>query len=228
MQVAPVALLGGTFDPVHYGHLALRATTCGDALGLADVRLVPAGDPPHRGAPVASAAHRAGDAAARGRESPGLVVDAREIARGGKSYTVLTLEELRARRAARPLAAAPRRRRVSRACRRGIAGARSSTLAHVVVVARPGVALDDACRRSSRPMDAPPASTSRRSCFATPAGVHLSCRRSRRSRSRRPRSARSSRAAPTASRRSRGLLPAAVLAYIDQHRPLLDHPPDAT
>ena len=44
---APIALLGGTFDPVHYGHLRF-ADDVRRALGLRKVRLVPAGDPPHR------------------------------------------------------------------------------------------------------------------------------------------------------------------------------------
>jgi len=53
-HAAPIGLLGGTFDPVHYGHLR-AADDVRRALGLAEVRLVPAGDPPHRAAPSASA-----------------------------------------------------------------------------------------------------------------------------------------------------------------------------
>ena len=49
-----LAILGGTFDPVHYGHLRLAAEVMA-ALGLSEVRLVPAGIPPHREPPVASA-----------------------------------------------------------------------------------------------------------------------------------------------------------------------------
>lgn len=137
---APVALLGGTFDPVHHGHLRL-ANDVRRALGLAQVRLVPAGDPPHRGGPRASAADRLAMLERAVRDVPGLAVDAREIARGGKSYTVLTLEELRAEDPGRPLLL--------------IVGADAFhglptwhrwrdlfRLAHVVVVARPGVDLE--------------------------------------------------------------------------------------
>ena len=52
-----IALVGGTFDPVHYGHLRL-ADELQRTLGVADMRLVPAGDPPHRDVPHANAAHR--------------------------------------------------------------------------------------------------------------------------------------------------------------------------
>ncbi|MBA3777406.1 MAG: adenylyltransferase/cytidyltransferase family protein, partial [Betaproteobacteria bacterium] len=53
----PLALLGGTFDPVHYGHLRV-ADEARRALALSSVALVPAGDPPHRSRPVASATDR--------------------------------------------------------------------------------------------------------------------------------------------------------------------------
>lgn len=98
-----LGLLGGTFDPVHYGHLRAAAAVR-QALRLAEVRLVPAGDPPHRAAPVAPAAHRLAMLELALPEFPGLTLDAREIARTGKSYTVLTLEELRAEAPRRPLA----------------------------------------------------------------------------------------------------------------------------
>lgn len=85
---------GGTFDPVHDGHLAI-ARAARDAL-QATVRLMPAADPPHRAPPGANAAHRARmlDLAVAGE--PGLRVDTRELARAGRSYTVDTLRELRA------------------------------------------------------------------------------------------------------------------------------------
>ncbi len=99
---APVALLGGTFDPVHYGHLRF-ADHVRRALDLAEVRLVPAADPPHRPGPAASATDRLAMLRLGVAGFPGLVVDTRELERGGKSYTVLTLEELRRGDAARPL-----------------------------------------------------------------------------------------------------------------------------
>ena len=84
---------GGTFDPVHDGHLAV-AWAARDALD-ARVRLVPAADPPHRAPPGASAVHRARmlDLAVAGE--PGLSVDRRELARGGRSYSIETLRGIR-------------------------------------------------------------------------------------------------------------------------------------
>ncbi|HEY5802119.1 MAG TPA: nicotinate-nucleotide adenylyltransferase [Lysobacter sp.] len=84
---------GGTFDPVHCGHLAV-ARAVRDALG-AQVDLIPAADPPHKGATHADATARARmlDLAVAGE--PGLKVDRRELRRDGPSYTVDTLRELR-------------------------------------------------------------------------------------------------------------------------------------
>ena len=136
----PIALLGGTFDPVHFGHLRL-ADEVRRALGLPELRLVPAGDPPHRDGPRASAAHRLAMLRIGVAGFPGLVADDRELRRGGKSYTVLTLEELRHAFPARPLWLV-----LGADAFRGLPAwhrwREIFTLAHVVVVARPGVALD--------------------------------------------------------------------------------------
>lgn len=88
-----VVLYGGTFDPVHNGHLAI-ARAAAQVLGSA-VYLMPAADPPHRPAPGASAQQRAHmlDLAVAGE--PDLRVDRRELGRDGPSYTVKTLRELR-------------------------------------------------------------------------------------------------------------------------------------
>lgn len=86
-------LYGGTFDPVHCGHLAVADAA--SALLAADVELLPSADPPHRVLPGASATQRAAmlDAAILGH--PRLHVDRRELRRSGPSYSVDTLAEVR-------------------------------------------------------------------------------------------------------------------------------------
>lgn len=74
-----------------------------DALGLAEVRLVPAHVPPHRPQPAASAAHRLALLRLAVRGVPGIRVDDRELGRSGPSYTVDTLAELRVELGRRPL-----------------------------------------------------------------------------------------------------------------------------
>lgn len=90
----PIAILGGTFDPVHLGHLRV-AWEAAEALG-AQVHLMPANTPPHRPAPVADAQQRVRmlELALAGQDR--LVLDTRELRRDGPSYTVDTLHELRA------------------------------------------------------------------------------------------------------------------------------------
>lgn len=97
----PLALLGGTFDPVHIAHLAV-AWEASELLD-AEVRLMPASIPPHRSPPIADATSRVAmlRAALRGQHRLGL--DTRELARGGPSYTVDTLAELRAEEGNRPI-----------------------------------------------------------------------------------------------------------------------------
>lgn len=89
----PLAIFGGTFDPVHVGHLR-AAWEAAAALG-ADVSLVPAKVPPHRPQPVASAEQRAAmlHAALMGQQR--LRLDLRELQRAGPSYTFDTLASLR-------------------------------------------------------------------------------------------------------------------------------------
>lgn len=85
---------GGTFDPVHAGHLSV-AREVRDALD-ANIRFVPAADPPHKDITHADAHARARmlDLAVAGE--PRFKVDRRELRRDGPSYTVDTLRELRA------------------------------------------------------------------------------------------------------------------------------------
>lgn len=85
---------GGTFDPVHVGHMAI-ARAARDALA-ATVRLMPAADPPHRAPPGASAVQRAQMLDLAIADESGLCVDRRELRRDGRSYSIDTLLELRA------------------------------------------------------------------------------------------------------------------------------------
>ena len=91
----PVGVFGGTFDPVHYGHLR-TAFEMLQALRFHEVRFVPCGDPPHRGTTFAGAGLRSRmvDAAIAGQA--GFVSDDRELRRDGPSYSIDTLMELRA------------------------------------------------------------------------------------------------------------------------------------
>ena len=212
---APIGLMGGTFDPVHYGHLR-AADEVRAALGLAEVRLVPAGDPPHRAAPSASAEQRLAMLDLAVAEFPGLIIDPREIAREGKSYTVLTLEELRAEAPARPLvlivgmdafAGFPTWHRWREVF----------ALAHVVVVTRPGATADEAIGGDLRDVWLARATTDASKLESTPAGTIF------------VQSIRPQPISSTVIRRAlahghagvaevRGLLPPAVLAYIDRNQ----------
>ena len=89
-----IGILGGTFDPIHVGHLAL-ARAARDALALDEVRFVPTGQSWQKGQVVAGAAQRLEMVRLTLAGEPGLVVDAREAQRDGPSYTVDTLAELR-------------------------------------------------------------------------------------------------------------------------------------
>jgi nicotinate-nucleotide adenylyltransferase len=90
----PIGIFGGTFDPVHYGHLRL-AEELADAAKLAEVRFVPAGTPPHRSHPGAEARHRVEMARLAIAGNPRFIVDDRETKRSGAAYTFDTLTELR-------------------------------------------------------------------------------------------------------------------------------------
>jgi len=89
-----IGILGGTFDPVHFGHLR-PALDIQQALGLEEVRLVPCNIPPHRPQPVASRAQRVAMLQAAASQHPVLRVDTREFDREGPSYTLDTLKSFR-------------------------------------------------------------------------------------------------------------------------------------
>lgn len=88
-----IGVFGGTFDPIHYGHLRPAFELLED-LSLAEVRLVPANRPPHREPPEAGADVRRRMVEAAIEGIPGLRLDDRELHRKGPSYTVDTLASL--------------------------------------------------------------------------------------------------------------------------------------
>lgn len=92
-MLRPLAILGGTFDPIHNAHLRV-AWEAAEALD-ADVRLLPASVPPHREQPVADARQRAALVRAALVGQTRLTLDTRELRREGPSYTIDTLIELR-------------------------------------------------------------------------------------------------------------------------------------
>ena len=90
----PIAVLGGTFDPIHNGHMRL-AVQMRDHLGLERVLLIPSARPPHRRSPGATPGQRAKWIRVATAGERGLHLDDRELIRPGLSYTVETLESLR-------------------------------------------------------------------------------------------------------------------------------------
>lgn len=143
-----LALVGGTFDPIHYGHLD-AAEAARTALGLRDVLLLPTNDPPHRPSrPHASAYHRFALTALAINDRPGFCVTDLELSRVGRSYTIDTLETLHAQGwqasqlffvlgadAFAEIASWHRFPEVLDA-------------AHFVVIARPGASIEDAAART--------------------------------------------------------------------------------
>jgi nicotinate-nucleotide adenylyltransferase len=95
VSTAPIGILGGTFDPIHFGHLRL-AEELAHNLKLAQVRFIPSGTPPHRAAPHAPAVHRLAMTRLAVAGNPLFTVDARESGRTGPAYTFDTLSEIRA------------------------------------------------------------------------------------------------------------------------------------
>ncbi len=90
----PIGILGGTFDPPHYGHLRL-AQELAQGLGLHEVRFIPAGLPPHRAPPLASPRQRLEMTRLGLEGNPLFSLDEREIIKQTPCYTVETLLDLR-------------------------------------------------------------------------------------------------------------------------------------
>lgn len=140
---APLAVFGGTFNPVHYGHLR-SALELVEALDLAELRLMPSAEPPHRETPACSAEHRAAMVELAVAGEPRLSCDDRELRRPGASYTIDSLGELRAELGtARGLCMV-----IGGDALLGLETwhrwRELLELAHIVVVARPGFALPQA------------------------------------------------------------------------------------
>ncbi len=98
----PIGILGGTFDPIHHGHLR-SALELLEGLELAQVRFIPCHQPPHRASPVASPSQRLAMLRQAVVGQPGFVIDLRELERDGPSYTVDTLTGLRTELGTTPL-----------------------------------------------------------------------------------------------------------------------------
>lgn len=93
-SLLPLGLFGGTFDPVHFGHLRLAEEAIAH-LGLGGVRWLPAGQPPHRGVPQVTAGQRLDMVRRATAGNPRFTVDPAEVEAAAPSYTVHTLERLR-------------------------------------------------------------------------------------------------------------------------------------
>lgn len=89
-----IGLLGGTFDPIHIGHLRIALEVL-EALELRQMRFIPLRDPPHRGVPEVMPQQRYEMVAAAVADEPRFLVDDCELRREGKSYTADTLSGLR-------------------------------------------------------------------------------------------------------------------------------------
>lgn len=138
----PIAALGGTFDPVHFGHLR-TALALHQQLGFSTVHMLTCADPYHKARTCTPAHLRLQMLQAAVAGEPGLLADPRDVVRGGATYTVDTLQSLRQEM--------PKGVHISwvigddaaREMHRWHAWQSIFTLANVLVVARPGVPAPD-------------------------------------------------------------------------------------
>lgn len=165
-----IAMLGGTFDPVHIGHLR-SAIELREQLMLDCVHMVVNRQPPHRQSPGVDGADRLHLLEAAVKELPGIEADSRELMREGPSYSVDTLRSLRAQYS-------------SDACMMMVIGADAAAslnqwheplqlfdYAHIVIIARPGepCELPDSVKALLHGKKA----TSPEALFETPCGQYL-------------------------------------------------------
>jgi nicotinate-nucleotide adenylyltransferase len=136
-----IGIFGGTFDPVHFGHLRAACEVL-EQLELTEVRLVPCGDPAHREPARAGARDRLAMVQLAAAGAPGLVVDDRELHRPGPSYMVDTLDSLRSEVPGAALCLI-----LGMDAFLGLASwsrwQRILELAHIAVLQRPGVEMPD-------------------------------------------------------------------------------------
>lgn len=98
----PIGIFGGTFDPIHFGHLR-TALELREIVGLVDVKFIPCREPPHRDTQPSAGALRLDMVQAAVAKEDGFSVDEREFQRPGPSFTIDTLTSLRAEVGSRPL-----------------------------------------------------------------------------------------------------------------------------
>jgi nicotinate-nucleotide adenylyltransferase len=139
----PLGIFGGTFDPIHFGHLRL-AEEAADHLGLSAIRWIPAGRPALRDAPQATAGDRLAMVSLATAENPLFEVDTAEVETAQPSYTVPTLQRLR-----RPDQCGPQRPLVLLVGADAFAGLLAwhrweslFELAHLAIAYRPGFPID--------------------------------------------------------------------------------------
>lgn len=93
-MTSSIGILGGTFNPIHYGHLRM-AQELAESLKLNEVRFIPSANPPHKTTPQVTAEHRAAMVQLAIANNPHFKFDDRELQRTGASYTIDTLQSLR-------------------------------------------------------------------------------------------------------------------------------------
>jgi len=204
-----ICLFGGTFDPVHLGHLHAARSVCG-ALGCSRIHLLLSAFPGHREAPAAAVEHRWRMLEIACARDPRLVPDDREVRRARRlarpSYTVETLEEIRSEMPEEPLFWV-----IGSDAFRGLPEwhrwQEVLDLAHLVVLRRPGVPLllagPLAVLSDERRVPGVPEGAAGKILYLD---VPM-----------RAVSATAARAALAAGAPTDGLLPAAVRTYINQH-----------
>ena len=137
-----IGIFGGTFDPVHIGHLRM-ALELKEQLGLDEMRLVPCHQPPHRDAAQVSSVQRAEMLRIALRDCQELQLDERELQRDKPSYTYDTLLELRAELGSEVSLVLCMGEDAFAGLPNWYCWQELTRLAHIVVIARPGWAIPD-------------------------------------------------------------------------------------